>query len=500
MENYPFTTCLHPKKIRNPYTQEWLTVPCGHCTACQLTKSSRLAFQCDLEARSCDLVLFGTLTYAEEYIPKAYIHRVPLVDKDGFQVEGHYNYLFYSNKSGEVLFDDKTLSSDLLLKLHLKLGQNKYIPYLDKTDAQKFMKRFRYYFSKQLPDEKIRYYLCGEYGPVHFRPHFHFLLFFKVFNEQKRQQILSLCDSCLSKAWPFGRTDLQISKGKSSSYVASYVNSFGSLPDIYAKTSIKPYSVHSRFLGFEFFQTEREKVYATSFDDFIRSSFDDNGSVKEFNTPRNYYSVFYPRIKGYASSSRRGLYVRYTAYSRLCSVFEGMSKPIEFARWIGRFFSMFDNREDFRLALKNSSLDQLSELFEMYVNDFDFQNLYHADEERLKPFVVSLYTQLLTSRHFEQFCCYGKKSIFKRRFSQIIEFYDKLEYLHLTDFYTSQSLFFASDLADDSDICFFYDNTFNMYKIEDSQVYQHFVSQITQMADKRIKHKRLNDMNKLLFN
>ena len=67
---YPFTYCQHPQRIKNSYTGEELVVPCGHCTACSMNKSARLAFQCDCEAKVSKYVIFVTLTYANTYIPR----------------------------------------------------------------------------------------------------------------------------------------------------------------------------------------------------------------------------------------------------------------------------------------------------------------------------------------------------------------------------------------------------------------------------------------------
>ena len=67
----PFYKCLNPQRIVNPYTDEAMTVPCGHCKACILAKNSRYAFQCDLESYSSKHTLFITLTYANRYIPRA---------------------------------------------------------------------------------------------------------------------------------------------------------------------------------------------------------------------------------------------------------------------------------------------------------------------------------------------------------------------------------------------------------------------------------------------
>lgn len=48
---------------------------------------------------------------------------------------------------------------------------------LEKRDCQLFLKRLRFHVSKFFPDARIRFYLCGEYGPKTYRPHYHAILF-----------------------------------------------------------------------------------------------------------------------------------------------------------------------------------------------------------------------------------------------------------------------------------------------------------------------------------
>lgn len=66
------------------------------------------------------------------------------------------------------------------------------IPYLRKTDLQLFLKRFRYYVTKRLPKEKVRYYAVGEYGPVHFRPHYHLQRLGQGFLQGERSKVYEL--------------------------------------------------------------------------------------------------------------------------------------------------------------------------------------------------------------------------------------------------------------------------------------------------------------------
>lgn len=156
----PFCKCLHPKKIVNPYINESMVVPCGHCQACTLAKNSRYAFQCDLESYTAKHTLFITLTYANRYIPRA-----TFVDS----LERPFGNDLVDKETGEILgpSDMKQEDIDRLLNKFYLFGD---VPYLRKTDLQLFFKRLRYYVSKQCPSEKVRYFAVGEYGPVHFRP------------------------------------------------------------------------------------------------------------------------------------------------------------------------------------------------------------------------------------------------------------------------------------------------------------------------------------------
>lgn len=199
----PFCKCLNPQRIVNPYTHECMTVPCGKCKACILAKNSRYAFQCDLESYCSMYTVFVTLTYAPNYLPVA--TPMYLGDNTDFGLLCRYDLVDFETGESLGVFESESSQLELLQQKFNLCGS---IPYLRKTDLQLFLKRFRYYVTKRLPKEKVRYYAVGEYGPVHFRPHYHLLLFL---NSKEVLQI--------------GRIDVQVSEGKCSSYVAGYVNS-----------------------------------------------------------------------------------------------------------------------------------------------------------------------------------------------------------------------------------------------------------------------------------
>ena len=159
----PFT-CLHPKYVVNPYTHQKIASYCGECAACVARKARRYETQIQLEAKNSASVLFVTLTYANSYVPK-----LDLVPVAGSSLGAFSMYNAIDSDTGEV-FDTLTLNRSDVKRLMDKTFLFGKIPYLDKKAIQKFMKRLRKSLS-EYNNEKIRYFLCGEYGPDRFRPH-----------------------------------------------------------------------------------------------------------------------------------------------------------------------------------------------------------------------------------------------------------------------------------------------------------------------------------------
>lgn len=120
----------------NPYVprmdivDSFVTIPCGQCIGCRLEYSRQWANRLMLEALYHDYAWFVTLTYNDEHVPFSY-------------------------------YDDPD-TGEALGALSLR-----------KKDMQLWMKRLR----KRFSDQKIRFYLSGEYGDQTFRPHYHAIVF-----------------------------------------------------------------------------------------------------------------------------------------------------------------------------------------------------------------------------------------------------------------------------------------------------------------------------------
>lgn len=515
LKDYPYVRCLDPKRIYNPYLKDWLVVPCGHCRACQCSKGSRYKLQIQLEAKTHKYCIFGTLTYANSYIPR--LSLTPATNEVLGVVDG---YSMYDKSSGEYIghLDSPSYQVEPLLdKLHL-FGD---VPFLRKYDLQLFFKRLRKHLSK-FSDEKVRYFACGEYGPVHFRPHYHFLLFFDsdIFasasshrlsefpdwtwydseNKCSGSDLLSVVEYCIRASWKFGRVDSQYSQGDAARYVASYVSGSGTLPKVYQVSSTRPFSIHSRFLGQGFLARESKEVYATPVRDFIKRSVVLNGSNKDFNLWRSCYSVWYPKCKGFSSKSTSERLYTYQLFDTVKRLFPYCKTVLEASREIVMHLSFYVYGKSHTLSELDAANMRLLTYFRNSIAYRGNYLEYGMDDIQLDKMVYRVYSELLLSRHFLEFCCPCAACPPRSMLSKIESFYADLDMMHLNEFYSNQEVYFAQDFVDADDIVYMYNNTrFSMDSFKESLTYRAFEQQSFEIWRSRIKHKQLNDLNQLFI-
>lgn len=271
LQNKLLTRCQHPRTVVNKYTHESVVVPCGSCPSCLLRRSAIQTNLLTTYSAQFRYVYFVTLTYAPCFLPTLEVSVVEACTDDIADVScipdindldaGDPNtYLFgfrsvprtasiklktstveRTFKDPEVKFTYPMKSKDILSILE-KVNHDtpNRIPYVCNRDLDLFLKRLRSYY----PDEKLRYYAVSEYGPTSFRPHWHLLL---LSNSERFSE--TVCEN-VPKAWSYGRCDTSLSRGYAALYVASYLNSFVSLPDFYTQMPkvVRPKSFHS--IGF----------------------------------------------------------------------------------------------------------------------------------------------------------------------------------------------------------------------------------------------------------
>ena len=174
------------------------------------------------------------------------------------------------------------------------------IPYCNVSDCQKFLKRLRFH-SKDKYNEEIRFYGVSEYGPRTYRPHWHLLLFFNS------DELTSVIQQLVSESWSYGRTTCELSRGGSSSYVASYVNSNVCLPSLYLQhKEIRARSLHSKGYGNNHVFPTQASIY--EFDKMSSillngESISVNGKAKQIYPSRAYKHTVFPRFSNLVCKS-----------------------------------------------------------------------------------------------------------------------------------------------------------------------------------------------------
>jgi hypothetical protein len=269
--------CQHRSFITNRYTGARIAVDCGQCDYCIHKKAQKASMRVKTAGSAFKYSYFVTLTYDNEHIPlfncevldNAYDDVLGISGDTHFGYEKHsfvpvseyrcsdsseLRHIFFTQVQGTIPFnrassqyeeiaDNWFLSLDAIRSFIAKTQTdspygkdgilsdrygNNLIPFLNYADVQNYIKRLRKHLFQKLGSyETLHFYAVGEYGPVHFRPHYHILLFT---NSEKVSKVLRYCHD---KSWKFGRSDFQIARGGASSYVSSYVNSLSSAPLLY---------------------------------------------------------------------------------------------------------------------------------------------------------------------------------------------------------------------------------------------------------------------------
>lgn len=468
----PIVHCLSPKQIINPYTGELLLVPCGHCEACSLKKSSMSTLKCRLESQSNRYTYFVTLTYRNDCIPRAQL----VCAGDGFT---H----LVSVQDGEILSTVDTSPSHLYY-IQKKVNLGGQIPVLDIRDVQLFIKRLR----KQFPNEKIRVYYTGEYGPVHFRPHYHLLLWF---NEPWTAANIQFA---VRKSWKFGRISAERAKD-AAQYVASYLNSSCHLPKILKTGKARPFANHSYFLGEKFLLPAKEEIFSLTPADFIKRSVCLNGRITNFSLWRSCIASAYPKSRKYGQLSYDEHLFSYRLYEKLKKEY-GITSPCQLAKYVVDEI-LSDTDFDSSLYCFNTINPRRKFLHAWIIRYCDI-NVHDSSFDSYQRYCRTLYNVLAVSRTFlfnADMYFDGDK---KRYLDAIILFYKDVDYMRLTDFLSD--LEEASPCMLESDFMFCYNNTpYDADELQSSVVFLKFANDIKVRYHRAVKHKEQNDAN-LIFN
>ena len=337
--------CQYRSFITNRYTGARIAVDCGQCDYCIHKRAKKASMRVKTAGSAFKYSYFVTLTYDNANLPLMYCKVLHSEYEDAVGISGDIHFgneyhdytpvseyqcddnsmlrhIFFEQVQGTVPFDREFkeyvpvkdnwfLSMDAIRNFISKTqaldktdypvseqyGRDNLIPFLNYVDVQNYIKRLRKHLFKNLGFyETFHFYAVGEYGPVHFRPHYHLLLFT---NSDEVAEVLRYCHD---KSWKLGRSDFQRSAGGAASYVASYVNSLCSAPLLYR--SCRAFRPRSR-ASVGFFEKgcdfiEDEDPYAQ-----IEKKIDSvvNGDVYNFNgisvrstPPLSYIRTLLPRF------------------------------------------------------------------------------------------------------------------------------------------------------------------------------------------------------------
>lgn len=337
--------CQHRSFITNKYTGTRIAVDCGQCDYCIHKRAKKASMRVKTAGSAFKYSYFVTLTYDNEHLPLMNCSVLHSDYEDVLDISGdihfgheHHQFIpvseyqcddnsmlrhiFFEQVQGTVPFDRELkeyvpikdnwfLSMDAIRSFITKTqavdktdypassqyGRDNLIPFLNYVDVQNYIKRLRKHLFQILGSyETLHFYAVGEYGPVHFRPHYHLLLF------TNSDEVSKVLRHCHDKSWKLGRSDFQRSAGGAGSYVASYVNSLCSSPLLYR--SCRAFRPKSR-ASVGFFEkgcdyVESEDPYAQ-----IEQKIDSvvNGRVYNFNgvsvrstPPMSYIRSLLPRF------------------------------------------------------------------------------------------------------------------------------------------------------------------------------------------------------------
>lgn len=261
--------CLNPVSFYRD--GKLFTVACGRCDACLLQKANDWSFRLADEIHSSPFSLFFTLTYQNEFLPVAKFDSRSMT----YSSNNDRNKRVTIDSEGNRVIKSRNDIEDIYIQeqdvpiTHYDYQDEKYIAYLSKKDIQLFKKNLRNLITKTYGTTKsdrqrtFRSFIIGEYGPTHYRPHYHGIIFFddselaQFAAKQGLYQSWQMCDKTLFQKY------VKYCDANTSLYLTQYVTSFSNLPTLYKSKEIAPFRLASKspaigFRSFDYAQVWRQ--------------------------------------------------------------------------------------------------------------------------------------------------------------------------------------------------------------------------------------------------
>lgn len=553
--------CSNPQLVTNRRTGQSLVSSCGHCPQCMQRKSSRNTVNAIQESAENLYSFFVSLTYNDANIPvlkivekrdifphtlkkvhsNKFVYSCPIpftrlyfIDKTRRKLHPKIKQSPYvqSKTYGNCLFIIKdSFKNSLFRKYYKKVHERdskyfkrkpfKNIPVLCKEDLQKFIKRLRFQIFKTFGVE-IRYFACGEYGPKHFRPHYHILLYF---NEPK---LLAQLQDLVDKCWQYGNTYCEPVRTRNgvASYAAGYLNSTANLPSFYKNKSIAPFVSHSLYFG----KLSNDEIfkYVKAFDRYPFEPFTISTSkgIRTISFSSSLKHYLFPKCYDYGRKVAR-------LNSKLFRIFREKNlreSTIEFYKTSeqSRFFatSEFEISDFYKtyslynylyFKYKCSSCYDLARCFLLYESDYHYlleiPDDLHFEQFELHSKDIDDYHLSILNRCYSSILC--SRQVFNNAIStgisfidylfKLIDFYNQLEQYNLSIQYLLQQDYTIRYSTDDFSLFYYnFGDELTQRNLEEfltnNTIFQDMAIDTYVDIQKKVKHKELNDANEIFTN
>ena len=415
--------CDNPRTVVNPHTGEKVRVRCGKCAQCMNAKAKKWINKLSVEAQYHRYAFMVNLTFDNYHLPRLVLDKnnnlvfknrnlplcIPLQDLFDI-IDNSYQDQAHKDREKEYL----------LARLKHRLG----LPVCCSDDVSKFNKRLNKYFHDHITKryQNFRFFLAHEYGPTTFRPHLHGIYYFD--DPRIEACFLEAVHSC----WQNGDTSAaNIFSNGGFSYVAQYVNMSVHLPSFYSHKDLRQRHQFSKCppLGFDSLPLETlRQLYSER--PTYRTVWD-SSSARYVTLPVNstFKDRYFPKCPGYnniSDFSRIGLY---RAVEFLPSTdFDEFSEAV---------YSIFCRMRSGKL----SSLTFLPGITPYLQGILDYIPSLHMDTVEHRLVSLKLRKWFNISKRF----CFIRDSLGVSSdyvLNCINEFYKKLDYERLKDFYFFQ--------------------------------------------------------------
>lgn len=214
---------------------------------------------------------------------------------------------------------------------------------------------------------------------------------------------------------------------------------------------------------------------------------------------RSLKTYFFPKCKGFVDKSEQERLFAYSTY-------------VKTYRWLGqtcvasqariivntllcRFYHI-DLADD--IYYYDDSLLDYFERSSMF-NPWNFENKTFSDH--IDDVYRRIYMELRLSKHFHRFVCKGFINLYKPMIEKIVIFWQEADLYNLNNQLSDQQEFAECDWFEpDNAFDWFYHNKgFDIERFKESKVYNTFNEVTSHNALNAVKHKKLNDANKIFL-